>query len=180
VVATGALLQALASAQILSIQGDDAMNKFLASDDSLTLTLQRVLVAAVMFPHGAQKLLGWFGGYGFAGTLAFFASLGIPKALGVLVILGESVGAVALALGLLSRFTAFGISAAMLGAMLSVQLPNGFFMNWFGNQAGEGIEFGLLMLGLSVPLIVRGGGRYALDTVLRERLATPALTPRPA
>jgi putative oxidoreductase len=122
-----------------------------------------------MFPHGAQKLLGWFGGYGFEGTLQFFDSLHIPRLLGVLVILGESLGAIALALGLFTRLTAFGISAAMLGAMLTVQLPNGFFMNWFGNQAGEGVEFGLLMLGMSIPLIVRGGGRYALDSVLLER-----------
>jgi putative oxidoreductase len=133
-----------------------------------------------MFPHGAQKLFGWFGGYGFGATLDFFGSLGIPAPLGVLVILGESPGAVALALGLLSRFTAFGISAAMLGAMLSVQLPNGFFMNWFGNQAGEGIEFGLLMLGLSLPLVVRGGGRYALDGLIERRLAALSMNPQPA
>lgn len=152
------------------------MNKLLATDDSLTLTIQRVLVAAVMFPHGAQKLFGWFGGYGFAGTLDFFASLGIPAALGVLVILGESLGAIALAFGLLSRFTAFGISAAMLGAVLTVHLPNGFFMNWFGNQPGEGIEFGLLMLGLSLPLVVRGGGRYALDSLIH----IPSLHTQPA
>lgn len=150
------------------------LERFLKTDDSTTLTVQRLLVAAVMFPHGAQKLLGWFGGYGFAGTLGFFNSLGIPDVLGVLVILGESLGAIALAFGLLSRFTAFGISAAMLGAMLSVQLPNGFFMNWFGNQAGEGVEFGLLMLGLSLPLVVRGGGRFAVDSWLRARLAQPA------
>jgi putative oxidoreductase len=152
--------------------------KFLATDDSLTLTIQRVLVAAVMFPHGAQKLFGWFGGYGFAGTLDFFATLGIPVVLGVLVILGESLGAIALAFGLLSRFTAFGISAAMLGALLMVHLPNGFFMNWFGNQSGEGIEFSLLMLGLSLPLVLRGGGRYALDSLLTTRL--PALSSQPA
>ncbi len=143
------------------------MNKILQTDDSMTLTVQRVLVAAVMFPHGAQKLLGWFGGYGFAGTLEFFASLGIPSALGVLVILGESLGAIALAFGFLTRLTAFGISAAMLGAMLTVHLPHGFFMNWFGNQQGEGIEFALLMLGLSLPLVVRGGGRYALDSLIQ-------------
>jgi putative oxidoreductase len=155
------------------------MNKFLATDDSPTLTAQRLLVAAVMFPHGAQKLLGWFGGYGFGGTLDFFATLGIPTLLGVLVILGESLGAIALALGFLSRLAAFGISAAMLGAMLMVHAPNGFFMNWFGNQAGEGLEFGLLMLGLSLPLVVRGGGRYALDSLISARLPH-ALTAQPA
>jgi putative oxidoreductase len=148
------------------------MNKFLSTDDSLTLTLQRVLVAAVMFPHGAQKLFGWFGGYGFAGTLEYFASLGIPASVGVLVVLGESLGALSLALGLCTRLCAFGISAAMLGALLMVHLPNGLFMNWFGNQPGEGVEFGLLMLGLSLPLVVRGGGRFALDSLLD----TPAVS----
>src|SRR5690349_12745834 len=107
------------------------LKRFVATDDSLTLTVQRILVALVMFPHGAQKLLGWYGGYGFSGTLGFFATLHIPTLLGVLVIVGESVGALALALGLATRLAAFGISAAMLGAMLMVHAPNGFFMNWF-------------------------------------------------
>jgi putative oxidoreductase len=139
------------------------MRRFFATDDSLTLTAQRLVVAAVMFPHGAQKLLGWFGGLGIAGTQGFFATLGIPSLLGLLVIVGESLGAITLALGLATRLSAFGISAAMLGAMLMVHAPHGFFMNWFGTQAGEGLEFGILMLALSIPLVVRGGGRFALD-----------------
>ena len=142
----------------------------LRTDDSLTLTVQRLIVALVMFPHGAQKLLGGYGGYGFEGTLGFFRGLHIPDLLGVLVILGESLGALALALGLATRLAAVGISAAMLGALLMVHLPNGFFMNWFGAQKGEGLEFGLLMLALAGPLIVRGGGRYALDSSLLQWL----------
>ena len=148
------------------------MRRFFATDDSLTLTAQRLVVAAVMFPHGAQKLLGWFGGLGIEGTQSFFATLGIPSILGLLVILGESLGALALALGLATRLSAFGISAAMLGAMMMVHAPNGFFMNWFGNQAGEGVEFGILMLALSVPLVVRGGGRFAVDRLVFDRLPT--------
>ena len=157
------------------------MRRFFATDDSLTLTAQRLVVAAVMFPHGAQKLLGWFGGFGIEGTQGFFATLGIPSALGLLVILGESVGAVALALGLATRLSALGISAAMLGAMLMVHAPHGFFMNWFGNQAGEGLEFGILMLALSVPLVVRGGGRFAVDRLLFDRfpIRHPAGRPSP-
>jgi putative oxidoreductase len=146
------------------------MRRFFTTDDSLTLTIQRLVVAAVMFPHGAQKLLGWFGGLGITGTQAFFAELGIPSVLGALVILGESIGAITLALGLATRLSALGISAAMLGAMLMVHAPNGFFMNWFGVQKGEGLEFGILMLGLSLPLVVRGGGRFALDAMLFARL----------
>jgi putative oxidoreductase len=159
---------------------ESAFSKFLATDRSATLLFQRVLVGAVMFPHGAQKLLGWYGGYGFTGTMGYFASQGIPSALGALVIVGESLGALALIAGLFSRFTAFGVSAAILGAMLMVHLPNGFFMNWFGNQKGEGVEFALLMLGLSLPLIVRGGGRYALDSAIRVRLERRSTLPGPA
>ena len=154
------------------------MRRFFVTDDSLTLTAQRLVVAAVMFPHGAQKLLGWFGGLGVEGTQRFFATLGIPSVLGLLVILGESIGAITLALGLATRLSAFGISAAMLGAMLMVHAPNGFFLNWFGSQAGEGLEFGFLMLALSVPLVVRGGGRLSVDRLVFDRLPISPATAR--
>jgi putative oxidoreductase len=135
------------------------------------LTVQRALLGAVIFPHGAQKLLGWFGGYGFDGTMQYFTgTLNLPAPLALLVILGESIGALALIAGLGTRIAAFGISAIMLGAVLTTHGSVGFFMNWFGAQAGEGYEYHLLALGLSVPLVVAGGGRYALDTWLRARL----------
>jgi putative oxidoreductase len=138
------------------------------------LTVQRALLGAVMFPHGAQKLLGWFGGYGFDGTMKFFTeTVHLPAPLSLLVILGESIGALLLIAGLGTRIAAFGISAIMLGAVLTTHGSVGFFMNWFGNQPGEGYEYHLLALALSVPLVIAGGGRHALDSWVRARLGEP-------
>jgi putative oxidoreductase len=142
------------------------------------LTIQRALLGAVIFPHGAQKLLGWFGGYGFDGTMTFFTDvMHVPAPLAVLVILGESIGALLLIAGLGTRLAALGISLTMLGAIVTTHGSVGFFMNWFGNQAGEGYEFHLLALALSVPLVIAGGGRYALDSWLEARLEAPRGVP---
>ncbi len=138
------------------------------------LTLQRAALALVIFPHGAQKLLGWFGGYGFSGTMGYFTgSLGLPAPIALLVILGESLGALLLLAGLGTRLAAFGISAIMLGAVLTTHGQFGFFMNWFGSQPGEGFEYHLLAMALSVPLTIAGGGKYAVDGWLREHLEAP-------
>jgi uncharacterized membrane protein YphA (DoxX/SURF4 family) len=96
--------------------------------------------------------------------------LHVPAPLAVLLILGEPFGPILLALGLLLRMAAFGISAIMIGAILILPLPHGFFMNWCGAQQGEGFEFHLLALALSVPIMIRGGGRFALDSVLATTL----------
>ncbi len=95
----------------------------------------------VIFPHGAQKLLGWFRGYGFKGTMGYFTGSGIPAPLALLAIIAEFFGPLGLALGLLTRVAAFGIACVMAGAIFRVHRPHGFFMNWFGNQQGEGFEF---------------------------------------
>jgi len=156
------------------------MNRFLQTDEqSWVLFVQRVVLALVMLPHGAQKLLGWFGGYGFSGTMGFFTdAMHIPAPVALLVILGESIGAVMLALGLATRLSAFGISAIMAGAMLTSHVQHGFFMNWFGNQQGEGVEYHLLVLALGLPLLIWGGGRYAIDSLVQRRLgASAVLTP---
>ena len=156
------------------------MNRFFQTDEqSWVLLVQRVVLALVMLPHGAQKLLGWFGGYGFSGTMGFFTeTMHIPAPVALLVILGESIGAVMLALGLGTRLSALGISAIMAGAMLTSHAQHGFFMNWFGNQQGEGIEFHLLALALAVPLLIWGGGRYAMDSLVQRQLgASTVLTP---
>ena len=148
------------------------MNGFLSTDrKNWLLTAQRIVLGLVILPHGAQKLLGWFGGYGFSGTMGFFTgTLGIPAPIAALVIVGESFGALALVLGLASRLSAFGISAIMIGAVLTTHLANGFFMNWFGGAPGEGFEYHLLALGLSIPLVIAGGGAGALDSWIGDRL----------
>ncbi|MBS2022940.1 MAG: DoxX family protein [Deltaproteobacteria bacterium] len=147
----------------------------------LTLLAQRVLLGLVMFPHGAQKLLGWFGGYGFSGTMGFFTgTLHLPAPLALLVILGESLGALALIAGAGTRLAAFGISAIMVGAVLTTHAQFGFFMNWFGAQKGEGFEYHLLVLALSLPLVVWGGGRFAVDALVRSRRSKPVVAPSAA
>jgi putative oxidoreductase len=150
------------------------MKNLLATDtNNSILTLQRAVLGAVMFPHGAQKLLGWFGGYGFEGSMKFFTdTMHLPAPIALLVILAESIGALLLIAGLGTRVAALGISAVMLGAVLTSHGSVGFFMNWYGNQPGEGFEYHLLALALSVPLVIAGGGRHALDSWVRARLET--------
>jgi putative oxidoreductase len=127
-------------------------------------TLSRLVLALVMFPHGAQKVLGWFGGYGFAGTMqAFTEQMGIPAVLAFLAIAVEFLGPIALVLGLGSRIAAAGIAINMAVAVWMVHLPNGFFMNWFGNQKGEGFEYHLLAIALALVVVIRGSGAWSLD-----------------
>jgi putative oxidoreductase len=143
------------------------LQSLLATDASIAPLLSRVSLALVMLPHGAQKLLGWFGGFGFEGTMAFFTEVvGLPWLLALTVILLESLGALALLLGLATRVMAAGLGAIMIGAIATSHAKFGFFMNWFGAQQGEGFEYHLLALGLAASLLVTGGGRASLDARL--------------
>jgi putative oxidoreductase len=136
------------------------------NDDTVALVL-RLILGIVFFPHGMQKLLGWFGGYGFEGTMGFFtAKLGIPAVFAFLAVMAEGLGSLGLIAGLGTRIAAFGIAVNMAVAVLMLHLPNGFFMNWFGNQKGEGIEYHLLVIGMAVALMIVGGGRWSLDRTL--------------
>jgi putative oxidoreductase len=133
----------------------------------------RLALGVVMFPHGAQKLFGWFGGAGFQATMTQFTeSMGIPWALAVLVVLTESIGSVLLIVGALTRIAALGIGTVMVVAALKVHAQYGFFMNWRGQKAGEGFEFHILAAAIAVALVLRGGGLLSVD----RRLAAP---PRP-
>jgi len=138
--------------------------RLLATEAGWGATAARVALAVVMFPHGAQKALGWFGGYGWSGTVGFLTgTIGLPVALAALVILIELLAPVLLLLGLATRAAALGIAAVMVGAVATVHLSSGFFMNWSGTQAGEGFEYHLLALGLAAALALGGGGRASLD-----------------
>ena len=150
------------------------LSAILATADDLAPLLARVTLGAVMFPHGAQKLLGWFGGYGFAGTMGFFTSkMGIPAPLAFLVIMTEFFGALALLTGLMSRLSALAIGVTMLVAgYVNYGVSGSFFMNWFGNQKGEGVEYFLLALGLAAIVVVRGGGKWSLDAFLTRSSRT--------
>lgn len=127
----------------------------------------RLTLAAMILPHGAQKLLGWFGGYGFKGTMQYFTgTAGLPAFIAFLVIMGESVGGLLLVAGVGTRVAALWVGAIMLGAMLTVHWQNGFFMNWFGANKGEGIEFFILALGIVAAILVTGGGKLSVDSVI--------------
>jgi putative oxidoreductase len=146
-------------------------NRFLATDDSLAALIARLTLGIVILPHGAQKLLGWFGGGGFNGTLDFFQQTwGIPALLTVLVIIAEFFGGLGLIVGFLTRVWAIAVAGVMAGAVLIAgHLDNGFFMNWMGNQAGEGFEYHLLAIGLALVVLSLGGGRWSIDRALATR-----------
>ena len=147
------------------------MRRLFYTDNNWTGLVLRLTLGLVMFPHGAQKLLGWYGGFGFSGTMGFFTeTMHLPWIVALLVIVGESLGSLALLLGLLTRFTAASFIVIMLVAITTSHLPNGFFMNWFGKQAGEGYEYHLLVIGIAVALLVTGAGRWSADRIITEKL----------
>jgi len=139
------------------------LGSLLHTQDDIGPFIARVILGIVMLPHGLQKLLGMFGGAGFSGTVDFFVSSGVPAFVAVLIIIGESFGSLGLIFGFLSRLAALGIAIIMLGAIFMVHLQNGFFMNWFGNKAGEGFEFHLLAVGLALIVLIKGGGKWSVD-----------------
>ncbi|MGV3636710.1 MAG: DoxX family protein [Flavobacteriales bacterium] len=131
-------------------------------------TLARIVLGLVMLPHGAQKLLGLFGGYGFKGTMDFFTgTLHLPYVVGLLVIITEFFGSLSLIIGLGGRFWAVAMAVLLVGIILTSHVSNGFFMNWFGNQAGEGFEFHLLAIGLALVVAVSGSGNWSVDRLLQ-------------
>ena len=138
--------------------------------DNAAPTVARLTLGLVMFPHGAQMALGWFGGYGYSGTMGFFTdTMHIPAVFAFLAILAEFAGSLALIAGLFSRVAALGIFAVMTVAILAVHTSNGLFMNWYGNQKGEGFEYHLLALGLALIVMIYGGGKASLDTLIARR-----------
>jgi putative oxidoreductase len=137
------------------------------TEQNYAVLFLRLALAVAIFPHGAQKLLGWFGGFGYKGTMGYFTqTLGIPTVFGFLAIVAEFFGSLALIAGFLTRPAAFGIGVVMLVAALKVHLPYGFFTNWFGNQKGEGYEYFILAIGMALTLIIAGGGAWSLDQAL--------------
>lgn len=151
------------------------MATFFKTDDSWASVILRVVLGSVIFAHGAQKLFGWFGGFGYEGTMGFFTQkMGLPWLVAFLVIIGESLGSLGLIAGFLTRFTAASFIVIMIGAITSSHLPHGFFMNWFGQQAGEGFEYHLLVIAMSAALAIVGGGRWSVDGWIARRLGEGA------
>lgn len=147
------------------------LHRLLRTDDRAAPALLRVALGAIMFPHGAQHLLGWYGGYGFAGTMEWMTgTVGFPAPLAALAILTEFFAPFALVLGLGGRLAALGIAGLMVGAA-STHLPNGFFMNWFGAlpAGAEGFEYHLLALAIALAVALQGSGAWSLDRLLTSR-----------
>jgi putative oxidoreductase len=143
------------------------IRKLFATDDSTATAILRLVLGIVFFAHGAQKMLGWFGGFGFSGTMGFFTGqMHIPAVFAFLAIAAEFFGSLGLILGFLTRIAAFGIAANMVVAIATVHQAFGFFMNWAGNQKGEGFEYHLLVLAMTVFLMIRGAGAFSVDRAI--------------
>ncbi len=143
--------------------------KLISTSNDVALTTLRLVLGVVFFAHGAQKMLGWFGGYGFSGTMGFFThQMGIPAPLAFLAIVTEFFGGLGLIVGFLTRIPALGIAVEMISVVFMVHLPNGFFMNWAGNQKGEGYEYHLLAVAVAAVLLLRGAGPYSVDRALTK------------
>jgi len=149
-------------------------SKLVRTDNDPATAVLRLVLGVIFFAHGAQKLLGWFGGYGFTGTMGFFTGLlHIPAVFAFLAIVAEFFGGLGLILGFLTRVAAFGILSNMVVAIAMVHGPFGFFMNWTGAQKGEGYEYHLLVLAATVLLIIRGAGAASVDRLLSSPAKSP-------
>ena len=141
-----------------------ALQLLFKTNSGIAPLIARLALGLIMFPHGAQKVLGWFDGYGFSGTMGFFTGMmHIPVLFAFLAIVAEFAGSLGLIAGFLSRVAAFGIASVMVVAIVTVHATNGFFMNWSGKQAGEGFEYHLLAIGLALVVIIQGAGKASLD-----------------
>jgi putative oxidoreductase len=142
------------------------LRRLLSTTNSYPLAIVRLALGIVMFAHGAQKTIGWFGGPGFNGAMGFFAQQGIPPFFAFLAICAEFFGGLGLILGLLSRVAALGILCNMVMAIVMVHGRNGFFMNWSGAKGGEGFEYHVLALAIAWAVMVAGGGALSIDRAL--------------
>ena len=147
------------------------LRKLISTDNDSATAILRFVLGVIFFAHGAQKMLGWFGGYGFTGTMGFFTGvMHIPVLFAFLALTAEFFGGLGLILGFLTRIAALGIFFNMVVAIAMVHYRFGFFMNWTGAQKGEGFEYHLLVLAITAFLMIRGAGAVSIDRVL----ASPA------
>lgn len=146
------------------------LNKIIRTDNSSNWLLLRVALGIVMLGHGLQKAFGWFGGFGWNGSMNYFTDfVGLPSPLAAFIILIESLGSVLLIVGVAGRITAALVGIVIIGALFVDHLPNGFFMNWFNTHKGEGIEFDILFVAISVVLTINGSGKFSVDRWLYKK-----------
>src|SRR5258708_32963513 len=155
------------------------IRKLIATNNDAAITILRLVLGVIFFAHGAQKMLGWFGGYGFTCTMGFFTgAMHIPAVFAFLAIAAEFFGGLGLIIGLLTRIASFGIFCNMIVAVTMVHGRFGFFMNWTGTQKGEGYEYHLLILAATAFLMIRGAGAASVDRLLSST-AKNGIKPRP-
>ena len=148
------------------------VRKLIATNNDVATTILRLALGVIFFAHGAQKMLGWFGGYGFTGTMGFFTGvLHIPPVFAFLAIAAEFFGGLGLIFGLLTRVAALGVFCNMIVAVVMVHSRFGFWMNWTGEQKGEGYEYHLLLLAASAFLMIRGAGAASVDGLLSSPMS---------
>lgn len=145
------------------------LRKLAQTDEHVGMLIVRLTLGIVFFPHGAQKVLGWFGGQGFSATMKGMTGMGLPAVLVFLVIFCEFFGALSLITGFLGRLGALGILSVMVGAIFTVHKNFGFFMNWMGTQKGEGYEYHLLAIGIALAVLIKGSGSLSVDRALSDK-----------
>jgi putative oxidoreductase len=157
------------------------IRKLMATNNDVAMTVLRLGLGVVFFAHGAQKMLGWYGGRGFSGTMGFFThQMGIPAPFAFLAIAAEFFGGLGLLFGLLGRVAAFGIFTNMVVAVLMIHRHFGFFMNWSGKQKGEGLEYFILAIVLGLAVMIKGSGAFSMDRILAPPAAPEGKTLRRA
>jgi putative oxidoreductase len=146
------------------------MKKIFHTNENSAALVIRAVLGLIVFPHGAQKLLGWFGGFGFTGTMDFFTqTVHLPWIIGFLVIMIEFAGSLMLIAGIATRVVAVLFIINFIGVIVTSHIKHGFFINWLGNQQGEGYEYHLLIIGMAASLLLSGAGRLSVDRLITKR-----------
>jgi len=142
------------------------LTKVFSSNAGLGALALRVPVGIIFAAHGAQKLFGWFGGYGLEGTGGWMDSIGLSPGIVMAFLAGsaEFFGGLALIVGALTRPAAFALTIAMVVAIFSVHINNGLFMS------NNGYEFGLALLAAAVSLLFSGAGKASVDALIAKKL----------
>jgi len=136
------------------------------------VAIARIVLGIIFFGHGAQKMLGWYGGPGLSSSMHTFTEhLHLPSILAFLVIAGEFFSGIGLIVGLFGRIAALVIALTMVGAIATVHFRFGLFLNWLGGQPGHGIEYHLLAIALALVVMVKGAGAFSLDRLVYEHIS---------